>query len=139
LRLPAAHIAVWDESHLALLSDDGIWYRIGEAHGNIQFDNAASAAVAEIPLSNVIPFGPPKIDLKHVAVLRLAEWLDGSRAYLDDRGILHLQSKRTEILEVSMMIPVTDGPFSAWSSDEVLSVSLHPKSPTCLHLKITHL
>jgi len=121
VRTDFTHIGVWDESHLALLSDDGIWFRIGEAHGNIQFDNATSVAIPEIPLSSIIPFGPPKTDLKHIAVLRAARWPDGSRAYLDDRGILHLQSKRTEIPEVSMVIPDVDGPFSAWSSDEVLS------------------
>jgi hypothetical protein len=47
--------------------------------------------------------------------LRRATWRDGSRAYLDSRGLLHLQSSRREAPELTLAL-VERGPLAAWSS-----------------------
>jgi hypothetical protein len=50
--------------------------------------------------------------------LRIATWPDGSRAFLDTRGLLHLQSADTSIPEVSIIL--RDGPFAGWCADGTL-------------------
>jgi hypothetical protein len=47
--------------------------------------------------------------------LRRATWRDGSRAYLDSRGLLHLQSSRREAPELTLAL-VERGRLAAWSS-----------------------
>ncbi|MEM1297338.1 MAG: hypothetical protein AAGH89_18380, partial [Verrucomicrobiota bacterium] len=46
--------------------------------------------------------------------LQKAEWPDGSAAYLDQRGLLHLKSSDASIPEVSLVMK--DGMVSAWAS-----------------------
>jgi hypothetical protein len=46
--------------------------------------------------------------------LWVAKWPDGSRAYLDSRGMLHLKSSDPTVPEVSLVL--TKGNMSAWSS-----------------------
>lgn len=56
--------------------------------------------------------GPPGASF----VLRVARWADGSRAYLDSRGLLHLKSGDRALPEVSLVLG-DQRPASAWSSD----------------------
>lgn len=46
--------------------------------------------------------------------LKLAQWKDGSRAYLDSRGLLHLRSSDRTIPELTLVLA---DPVAAWSSD----------------------
>ena len=48
--------------------------------------------------------------------LRMVEWTNGSRAFLDDRGLLHLQSASPHIPEVTLALP-NGMALSAWASD----------------------
>ncbi|HJT32611.1 MAG TPA: hypothetical protein VJ783_11255 [Pirellulales bacterium] len=48
--------------------------------------------------------------------VRVAQWPDGSRAYLDARGLLHLKSGDRALPELSLVIG-HPGRVSAWSSD----------------------
>jgi len=48
-------------------------------------------------------------------VLRVAKWGNGSRAYLDSRGLLHLKSSHEALPEASIVM--NNGPLAAWSSD----------------------
>jgi hypothetical protein len=47
--------------------------------------------------------------------LRCATWEDGSRAYLDDRHLLHLRSSDPSVPEVSLVL--AEGEISGWCSD----------------------
>lgn len=61
-------------------------------------------------------FGPP-VKLPDVAwTLRQASWSDGSRAWLDSRGLLHLRSSRPTLPEMSLVLTDT-GVTGGWTSD----------------------
>lgn len=47
--------------------------------------------------------------------LRRAEWEDGSEAFLDSRGLLHLRSADQAVPEVTIVL--TDGELGGWCSD----------------------
>jgi hypothetical protein len=50
--------------------------------------------------------------------LSVAEWADGSRAYLDSRGLLHLKSSDTSIPELTLVL--YDGMLAGWCANGVL-------------------
>ncbi len=52
--------------------------------------------------------GPPGVSYK----LQMAEWTDGSRAFLDSRGLLHLKSSDPKIPEASFVL--AEGTVSGW-------------------------
>jgi hypothetical protein len=47
--------------------------------------------------------------------MMVATWKDGSRALLDSRGLLHLQSSDRSIAEATLVL--TDRDVAAWISD----------------------
>lgn len=47
--------------------------------------------------------------------IRCAKWADGSRAYLDDRCLLHLRSSNPDVPEVSLVLH--DGEVAGWCAD----------------------
>jgi hypothetical protein len=47
--------------------------------------------------------------------LDVAQWPDGSRAWLDSRGLLHLQSSDRAIPQCTLIL--TDGPMAGWLED----------------------
>lgn len=63
-------------------------------------------------------FGEPE-PTGHFCTVRIAEWPGGSRAFLDDRGILHLQASNPALAEVSIGLPA-NMMLPAWSSDGLL-------------------
>ncbi len=60
-------------------------------------------------------FKPLKLKNRFGFRLSSATWDDGSKAYLDSRGMLHLVSSDTDIPEVTLVL--TDGMISGWCSD----------------------
>ena len=48
--------------------------------------------------------------------LRVATWPDGSRAFLDSRGLLHLKPADRAVPEVTLVL-TSEGPMAGWSSD----------------------
>ncbi len=64
------------------------------------------------PLRQFEPIpGPPGVEYK----LQMAEWTDGSRAFLDSRGLLHLKSSDPNVPEVSFVL--TAGAVSGWCAN----------------------
>jgi len=61
------------------------------------------------PFVNVIRGGPARVHL------RVASWADGSRAWLDPRGLLHLRSSNPAVPELSMTLH--EGAAAAWTSE----------------------
>jgi hypothetical protein len=47
--------------------------------------------------------------------LQVAEWPNGSKAFLDSRGLLHLKSHDPSLAEVSLVL--SDGEVAGWTSD----------------------
>jgi hypothetical protein len=47
--------------------------------------------------------------------LSVARWRDGSQAFLDSRGLLHLRSSSADVPEVSIVL--TDGALAGWCAD----------------------
>jgi len=50
-------------------------------------------------------------------MLRKATWADGSTAWIDSRGLIHLKSSDHTLPEITMVFPGDDAPIAAWSSD----------------------
>jgi hypothetical protein len=63
---------------------------------------------ASIPFMRVPPPSQTRIELS------VAKWPDGSRAYLDSRGLLHLKSSDAAVPEVSLVL--AKGDLAGWSS-----------------------
>lgn len=63
-----------------------------------------------------VPFSEPKDLPEFGCSLRRAEWPDGSRAFLDSWGLLHLQSYDPKTPEVSFILTASAA-MPAWSSD----------------------
>lgn len=62
--------------------------------------------------SGVIPFEPVQSGARQ---LEMATWKDTSRAFLDPRGLLHLQSSDKSIPEATLVL--SDDGVAGWSSD----------------------
>lgn len=76
-------------------------------------DQQRLAVTHETVRSTFIPFevtpGPPGSRY----TLKVASWPDGSRAILDSRCLLHLQSNRAEVPECTLVL--AEGELSGWS------------------------
>jgi hypothetical protein len=66
----------------------------------------------------ILPFHPLSETSHRRDPLRLATWPDGSKAFLDTRGLLHLQSADKSIPEVSIVL--RNGPLAGWCADGTL-------------------
>jgi hypothetical protein len=74
---------------------------------------------ADLPGVNVtwpgLPFSPMPIPPNLGCTLQVAEWPNGSKAFLDSRGLLHLKSHDPSLAEVSLVL--SDGEVAGWTSD----------------------
>jgi hypothetical protein len=66
------------------------------------------------PATRAVPFGPRRRAPGARFWLREARWPDGSRALLDSRGLLHLQSADRSLPEISLVL---SGGIAGWTSD----------------------
>jgi hypothetical protein len=98
---------------LAFCGRKGRWRRITFETWRIMIRDADSQAV------NVtwpgLPFSPVPIPPNLGCTLHLAEWPNGSKAFLDSRGLLHLKSHDPSLAEVSLVL--SDGEVAGWTSD----------------------
>ena len=62
-----------------------------------------------------LPFSPMPIPPNLGCTLQVAEWPNGSKAFLDSRGLLHLKSHDPSLAEVSLIL--SDGEVAGWTSD----------------------
>ncbi len=64
----------------------------------------------------LVPFGNAGVPRGARYGLRLAAWKNGSCAWTDTRGMLHLRSGDSRLPEISIVL-TDDGPLAAWTSD----------------------
>ncbi|MCC7422945.1 MAG: hypothetical protein IT428_21940 [Planctomycetaceae bacterium] len=91
-------------SRLFLQSRRGMWW---EVTSDLKLKQAASAP-SGIQWFQRMPRGTPYR-------MSVAAWADGSRAFADSRGLVHLQSSHREIPEISLVL--TDHGISGWCAD----------------------
>jgi hypothetical protein len=82
---------------------------------DIMSDAIRAGAVPYHGLPVAVPFVrvPPPRETR--LELWVAKWADGSRIYLDSRGMLHLRSADRTLPEVSLVLTKAD--LAGWSSD----------------------
>ncbi|QDU75590.1 hypothetical protein Pan97_26240 [Bremerella volcania] len=97
---------------LGLITRRGQRMMIDCSHGIIHLRFPRESMTTETQLHR--PFSPLKIPEVGYQVSR-AVWNDGSEAFLDSRGLLHLRSADHTIPEVT--IALTDGVVAGWVSD----------------------
>jgi hypothetical protein len=103
-----------DEVGLAVVSAKQWCWRILLQDGKIQLHHGWTSA-ARFP-SQVLGFQGIDWLKKQGYRLTLAQWKDGSRAWLDSRrGMLHLRSANPRVPEVSIIL--CEGETSGWCSD----------------------
>ncbi len=71
--------------------------------------------VVQQPVDKKASFGAPPKATKRGCSLQTAEWPDGSKAFLDSRGLLHLQSRDPAVQEISLVLAVGEG--AGWTAD----------------------
>lgn len=71
---------------------------------------------ASVPLAIEVPFvsSPAPAGVRYT--LKVATWRDGSRAWLDSRGLLHLKSADARVPEICLVL-ADDGRVAGWTSD----------------------
>ncbi len=118
MRRNFTHIAFTKGGQLALLSGKGRWV-------TLQLDNRGKALTfhpieqTDLDHPTRMPFQPFPAPSFHGATLEAAVWPGGSHAFLDSRGLLHLQSADLKIPEVSLVLAESNS-IPAWSSDGCL-------------------
>jgi hypothetical protein len=65
-------------------------------------------------LRQTVEFNPKAKSTQYGCSLQLAEWPNGSRAWLDSRGLLHLKSHDVSVAEISLVL--SDGEMAGWTS-----------------------
>ncbi|HEX5219615.1 MAG TPA: hypothetical protein VFZ59_08610 [Verrucomicrobiae bacterium] len=98
----------------AILGRKNRWRQI-----NRFFGPNVSIRIGELPergeeLWGKIDFGPAK-PTGRGCQLQTAEWPNGSKVFLDSRGLLHLKSHDPAVPEVSLVL--SDGEVAGWTSD----------------------
>lgn len=110
MRSKFTHAALCSSGQVALLSHKGVWWKIEFNEGRFKLVTPAKDVSQSQPFARKASDGAPSFDL------RLAQWEDGSRAWLDPRGLLHLQSRDAAIPEVTFVLAESRS-LPAWSSD----------------------
>ncbi len=113
--LPAVEgIGISSSGQLTLIQEDGRrWSLRFGAHSLRWTLNATESAERLSRHLALKPTpAPPGVGYK----LRNAVWRDGSAAFVDSRGLLHLKSAQAALPEVTIVL-VTDQPAACWASD----------------------
>jgi hypothetical protein len=125
-------IGVTGNGQLTLLSPRGVQWPILHDVGQrvIRFPRHLSDAGRQGPLKAAAKFEKVE-DFIEGYELSMAAWPDGSRAWLDSRGLLHLRSSGSMIPECTLVL--ADGQLAGWlSSGRVFGPVywLHNEAPT---------
>ncbi|HVX12583.1 MAG TPA: hypothetical protein VHC22_15485 [Pirellulales bacterium] len=106
-------IGINDDGHLALISrNDRALTFTKRTHDGRAVTHEGPARSVRLGQAFLLPENPPGLGYK----LRVARWSDGSRAWLDSRGMLHLQSSDRTLGELTLVL-VQNAELAAWSSD----------------------
>jgi len=124
LRNHFTHIGVSPEGWLTLTSGkrDILTFQ-GDAMGEIRLTRIAVENGSPRTVSFQPAPAPPGVGY----TLKVAVWPDGSRAFLDSRGLLHLKSADRDIPETTLVL--TGGPVAGWCSDGRLWGSAYYREP----------
>jgi hypothetical protein len=99
-------------TQLAFCGRKGVWR-------SISFNGQSICIRKENPgaWNNLLPFSfsPMPVPASLGCTLQVAEWPNGSKAFLDSRGLLHLKSHDPSLAEVSLVL--SDGEVAGWTSD----------------------
>lgn len=114
LRRRFTHVSAKWDGRLELLSPKGQWLGLHVHEGR---------AIRLIPIidsggGRTVAFAPQPIETRFGCELSTATWDDGSRAFWDSRGLLHLKSSDPSLDEVSLV--VGEWELAAWCSDGTL-------------------
>jgi len=113
VRSKFSHIGLSSTGALTLRADKGYFAKLEFfADGNFQWSRHGDAN----QFIHSVAFGQTEEYPSESAWLRRAEWADGSRAFLDKRGLLHLRSSDPSIPEVSLVLAESSR-LPAWTSD----------------------
>jgi hypothetical protein len=96
---------------IAFCGRKGRWRWINCDTGRIVIRDADSVNVTWPGLPFSLQPTPPGLG----CTLQVAEWPNGSKAFLDSRGLLHLKSYDPSLAEVSLAL--SDGEVAGWTSD----------------------
>jgi len=98
---------------LAFCGRKGRWRWINFDGGRIVIRDADSPGI------NItwpgLPFSPVPMAPSLGCTLQVAEWPNGSKTFLDSRGMLHFKSHNPSVAEVSLVL--SDGEVAGWTSD----------------------
>jgi MoxR-vWA-beta-propeller ternary system domain bpX0/MoxR-vWA-beta-propeller ternary system domain bpX1 len=111
LRQHLAHVSRRDDGALLMRSEKGQWLELGTQDGSLVLMLSPCAPRDGVPAA-LLPLrgrGEANPDL------RVATWEDGTRAFWDGRGLLHLKANSASLPEVSLVIGEKE--VAAWSSD----------------------
>lgn len=99
-------------AQLGFCGRKGVWRAItfSDQHICIRKENPG-AWQNLLPLS----FSPLSVPASLGCTLQVAEWPNGSKAFLDSRGLLHLKSHDSSLAEVSLVL--ADSEVAGWTSD----------------------
>ena len=116
-------------TRIGKISDGGLCL-VGRNGPAVVIDVRFSGANGLLRVSNLSLHGPDVQRLARVQPcnrpkgvnysLAAATWSDGSKAWLDSRGLLHLRSAHPSVPEVSIVL-IGEGSTAAWASDGVTS------------------
>jgi hypothetical protein len=99
-------------SQLAFCGRKGVWRSILFAEQRIFIRKENPGGWPNLlPLS----FSPLPVPASLGCSLQVAEWSNGSKAFLDSRGMLHLKSHDPSLAEISLVL--SDGEVAGWTSD----------------------
>jgi hypothetical protein len=98
---------------IAFCGRKGRWRWITRGGGRIVIRDADSSG-ANVTWPG-LPFSPMPIPPNLGCTLQVTEWPNGSKAFLDSRGLLHLKSHDPSLAEVSLVL--SDGEVAGWTSD----------------------
>jgi MoxR-vWA-beta-propeller ternary system domain bpX0/MoxR-vWA-beta-propeller ternary system domain bpX1 len=101
---------------LAFCGRKGRWRWITFASERIIIRDADSHGVnVTWPGSAPLSFAYSPVPASLGCTLQVAEWPNGSKAFLDSRGLLHLKSHDPSLADVSLVL--ADGEVAGWTSD----------------------
>ncbi len=118
-RLHFSHAGIDHAGFVLLRSVKGYWIRIAIApvHGTFQFHRLPNEGSGqELASHRAVAFRPLQTPADLHVSLKAVEWPDGSRAFLDSRGLLHLQSSDPAVPEITFVLAESVS-VPAWSSD----------------------
>lgn len=105
---------------LAFLSHRKHWWRLRfDPKGKIRLEGPVREHLPVAPCP--FDFKPEHVDLR--CSLRLARLPNGSKAWLDNRGLIHLKSHDPDVPDITLMLSLFE--VAAWSSDGKTSGPKH--------------